>query len=357
MHRDVVNYAERLMEEMLGVLGDEIDISGGAKTSSLSGKNATAPGTDESTGTPGSVNIEEMLETQRKLTGSIESASVTLKKTLESMKEDNRSDYTYFAGLANMDVRIDELLGERRGIFENFASVDIPRAGRLMKREIAEFEEDILFLDSMIKGEKLRDSLLSAKELMKEYSELSEMMTKLGETGDEALKAEIEKKLAELSKLMSELARKMSAMSGDIQEGFLNRDAFKSIDMEKKLDEIIEAHEGREYREGDADAGGSRAEPPGHDGLARERHAVFRRVVLFTGHVEAERDHSQARRTREGGDGAQGQDRGLEGFPPQRERLRGRQPPQIHRHGEKEGRRDNKEPLAGEVEGHQERSE
>ncbi|OGE20377.1 MAG: hypothetical protein A3J42_07515 [Candidatus Dadabacteria bacterium RIFCSPHIGHO2_12_FULL_53_21] len=238
MHRDVMNYAERLMEEMLGVLGDEIEISGGAGTSSPSRKNATAPGTNESTGTPGSVNIEEMLETQRKLTGGIEGASVTLKKTLESMKEDNRSDYTYFAGLANMDVRIDELLGERRGIFENFASIDIPRAGRLMQREIAEFEEDILFLDSMIKGEKLRDSLLSAKELMKEYSELSEMMKKLGETGDEALKAEIEKKLAELSKLMSELARKMSAMSGDIQEGFLNRDAFKSIDMENKLDEI-----------------------------------------------------------------------------------------------------------------------
>jgi multidrug resistance efflux pump len=90
----------------------------------------------------------------------------------------------------------------------------------------------------MIKGEKLRDSLLTGKELMKEYAELSEMMKKLGETGDEALKREIEKKLAEIENLMSELARKMSAMSGDIQEGFLNRDAFKSIDMQSKLDEI-----------------------------------------------------------------------------------------------------------------------
>ncbi len=227
MHTDAVNNAERLMEEMLGVLGDEIDISGGAKKSPLAGKNA-----------PGASDIDKMLEAQRKLTGAIEGVSSALKKTLDSMKEDNRSDYTYFAGLANMDVRIDELLAERRGIFENFASVDIPRAGRLMQREIAEFEEDVLFLDSMIKGEKLRDSLLSAKELMKEYSELSEMMKKLGETGDQALKAEIEKKLGELSRLMSELARKMSALSGDIQEGFLNRDAFKSIDMEKKLDEI-----------------------------------------------------------------------------------------------------------------------
>lgn len=228
-HRDVMNYAERLMEEMIGVLGDEIEVSGGGKKSFGQDSGDTdAAGTD----------TDAITKTQGKLTNAIESASATLKKTLESMKEDNRSDYTYFAGLANMDVRIDQLLYERRGIFENFASVDIPRAGRLMKREIAEFEEDILFLDSMIKGEKLRDSLLAGKELMKEYAELSEMMKKLGETGDQALKAEIEKKLAGLEKLMSELARKMSAMSGDIQEGFLNRDAFKSIDMQKQLDEI-----------------------------------------------------------------------------------------------------------------------
>ena len=228
-HRDVMNYAERLMEEMIGVLGDEIEVSGAGKKSFGQDSDYTdAAGTD----------TDAITKTQGKLTSGIETVSATLKKTLESMKEDNRSDYTYFAGLANMDVRIDQLLDERRGIFENFASVDIPRAGRLMKREIAEFEEDILFLDSMIKGEKLRDSLLAGKDLMKEYAELSEMMKKLGETGDQALKAEIEKKLAGLEKLMSELARKMSAMSGDIQEGFLNRDAFKSIDMQKQLDEI-----------------------------------------------------------------------------------------------------------------------
>ena len=229
-HKDVMNYAERLMEEMIGVLGDEIEVSG-------AGKKSSGQDSDYSDITR-SMDTDAITKTQGKLTSAIESASATLKKMLDSMKEDNRSDYTYFAGLANMDVRIDQLLDERRGIFENFASVDIPRAGRLMKREIAEFEEDVLFLDAMIKGEKLRDSLLAGKELMKEYAELSEMMKKLSETGDQALKAEIEKKLAALEKLMSELARKMSAMSGDIQEGFLNRDAFKSIDMQKQLDEI-----------------------------------------------------------------------------------------------------------------------
>lgn len=235
-HKDVMSYAERLMDEMIGVLGDEIDVS--------TAGNGTYGQDKDSPGNPGRLDTNDITKTQGRITSGIESASAVLKKTIESMKEDNRSDYTYFVGLANMDARIDGLLEERRSIFENFASVDIPRAGRLMKREIAEFEEDILFLDSFIKGEKLRDSLLAGKELMKEYAELSEMMKKLSETGDEALKAEIEKKLARLEKMMSELAQKMSAMSGDIQQGFLNRDAFKSIDMQKQLDEIAKLMKG-----------------------------------------------------------------------------------------------------------------
>ncbi len=241
-HTDVMNYAGQLMEEMIDTLGDEIEISGGAKTRAPAENPETITARNDTTPTS-SVNIDEMLGTQQKLTGKIESASVTLKKALESMKEDDRSDYTYFAGLSNMDVRIDELLDERRGILDNFANVDVPRVGRLMKREITEFEEDILFLDSMIKGEKLRDSLLAGKDLMKEYSELSDLLSKLKETGDEALKSEIQKKLDELKKLMAQLTEKMTAMSGDIQEAFLNRDAFKSMDMQKKLDEIAKLME------------------------------------------------------------------------------------------------------------------
>jgi Domain of unknown function (DUF4175) len=236
-HKDVMNYAQQLMEQMIDTLGDEIDMSGGWRAHAP-GENSDTVTDRENTTTLSSMNIDEMLNTQQKLTGKIERTSDTLKKVLDSMKDDDRSDYTYFAGLSNMDVRIDELLDERRGVLDNFANVDVPRVGRLMKREITEFEDDILFLDSMIKGEKLRESLLSGRELMREYSELSQMLSKLNETGDKALKAEIQKKLDQLKDLMAQLTEKMSAMSGDIQEGFLNRDAFKSIDMQKNLDEI-----------------------------------------------------------------------------------------------------------------------
>lgn len=245
-HRDVMSFAARLMEEMIDILGDEIEISGAYKNA--------APGTNTQNETRrgrSAVALEALdsgvlLDTQNGLTVKIEAASVTLNKALQNMMDDNYSDYTYFLGLSNMDVRIDELLDERRELLGSFAVVDIPRLGRLMRREITEFEDDILFLDSMIKGEKLRESLLSSRELLKEYDELSELLKKMNETGDEALKAEIQKKLNELKRLISELAQKMSAMSGEIQEGFLNRDAFKSMDMQQKLEAIMKlAEEGK----------------------------------------------------------------------------------------------------------------
>jgi soluble cytochrome b562 len=236
-HRDVMDYAGQLMEQMIDTLGDEIEVSGAGRVNAPGGDSDTVTDRQDTTSLS-SINIDEMLNTQQKLTEKIEGTSDTLKKVLDIMKDDNKSDYTYFAGLSNMDVRIDDLLDDRRGILDNFASVDVPRVGRLMKREISEFEEDVLFLDSMIKSERLRDSLLSGRELMKRYSELSRMLSKLDQTGDPALKAEIQKKLDQLSDLMAQLTKKLSAMSGDIQEGFLNLDAFKSIDMQKNLDEI-----------------------------------------------------------------------------------------------------------------------
>jgi hypothetical protein len=221
-HREVVAGTEKLMEELIGVLGDEIDAVGTYKTALASGNSAAG----------------NAIKAQNSITSGIQSASSTLKGILEGMKEDNQSDYTQFLALANMDVRIDDLLAERRSLLDEFDVIDTARLGRLMEREILEFEEDVLYLDSMLKSERLKESLLSGRELLSEYGELSEMLSKLGETGDESLRAEIESKLRELEGKMAELARKMAEMSGDIREGFLNEDAFKSTDMKSKLDEL-----------------------------------------------------------------------------------------------------------------------
>jgi hypothetical protein len=227
-HEEVLNLSEQLMEELIDILGDEIEITQKMKESG-------SPKSSE-------VNIDlgQITGVQDPLTRKIESAQNTLRTTLGSMTEDGMSDYTNFVGLSNMEIRIGALLGERTELLENFAIVDLPRLGRLMRKEITEFEDDILFLDNMIKGERLRDSLFSGKELMSEYAELQEMLKQLSETGgDDALMEEIQKKLDQISKLMQELAQKMSAMSTEMQEGFLNPDAFQSESMQEMMEKMM----------------------------------------------------------------------------------------------------------------------
>lgn len=228
-HEEVMNLTEQLMEELIDILGDEIEITENLKeTASVKSSELN-------------IDLSQIASLQEPLTVKIENAQATLRTAIEGMAEDSMSDYTNFVGLSNMQIRIGDLLRERRELLESFAVVDLPRLGRLMRKEIVEFEGDILFLDNMIKGERLKDSLFSGKELMGEYAQLQEMLKQLSESGDnEALMEEIQKKLAEISKLMEELAEKMSAMSTEMQEGFLNPDAFQSQSMQEMMEKMME---------------------------------------------------------------------------------------------------------------------
>jgi len=228
-HEEVLNLAEQLMEELIDILGDEIEITQNMKES------ASPKSTKKN------IDLSEITGVQDPLTLKIENAHATLRTTIGSMSEDGMSDYTNFVGLSNMEIRIGSQLRERQELMDSFAIVDLPRLGRLMRREIIEFEDDILFLDNMIKGDRLKDSLFSGKELMSEYAQLQEMLKQLSESGDnEALMEEIQKKLDEISKLMEELAEKMSAMSTEMQEGFLNPDAFQSQSMQEMMEKMME---------------------------------------------------------------------------------------------------------------------
>ncbi|MEM7007998.1 MAG: DUF4175 family protein, partial [Thermodesulfobacteriota bacterium] len=76
-----------------------------------------------------------------------------------------------------------------------------------------------------------------------EYSELAEL---LKNADNQALNQEIEEKLDQIKDLMSELAEKMADLGGDIQEGFLNQDAFEAMNMQSQLDQISKlAQEGK----------------------------------------------------------------------------------------------------------------
>jgi len=231
-HKETLIYAEQLMEELIDILGDEINIS----NNGASAKSTQSTGNSKSR--PKVIDIGEVINIQKKLAQKIERSIGTLDITIANMKEDEYSDFTYFVGLSNMELRIRALLDERKYLIESFAKLDMGRLGRLMRREIYEFEDDILFLDSMLKGDKLVDSLRSSKELLKEYGELSGLLKQLNEGDNERLQAQIQEKLNQIKDLMSQLAKKMRGLNGDIQQGFLNQDAFEAENLQAQLDQI-----------------------------------------------------------------------------------------------------------------------
>ncbi len=237
-HKETLNFAEQLMEELIDILGDEINISS-IRNKDMSAQSPKSP--------PKLIDEDKIIKEQKELTKKIEHAKGTLDITISSMKEDEYSDFTNFVALSNMEVRINALLGERKHIIESFVKLDIGRLDRLMKREIVEFEDDILFLDSLIKGNQLRDSLVSSNDLLSEYSELSELLKQLEEEdGKGELEQKIQEKLNQIKDLMSQLAKKMDGLSGEIQEGFLNQDAFEAANMQDQLDQIAKlAQEGK----------------------------------------------------------------------------------------------------------------
>jgi hypothetical protein len=240
-HEGVLIVAEKLLDEFLDILGDEIENARFGNMPSNTGQNSNRNqiiGQSENQSDYSKINISMTKNIQEDLTSKIEKALISLDKIVGQMRNDDFSDYTYFLELSGMKIRIKDLLDERRDLIPSFSITDLPRLDSLITKEINEFEDDILFLDSMLKGEKLRESLLYGKDTLSKYNELSELFEKLKQNGDETTRNEIAKKMEELTSLISELTEKLSSLSGEIYDGFLNPDAFESVDLQGKLDEI-----------------------------------------------------------------------------------------------------------------------
>ena len=246
-HEDVLIMAEKVLDELLDILGDEIENARLGHSSLHSSQNAHSGqvvGQTDNRPDYSEVNISATKGAQEGLTVKIERVLSSLDKVVGKMTRDDFSDYTYFLELSRMKARIHDLLNERHDLIPSFSLNDLSKLDGLVTREIKEFEDDILLLDSMLKGEKLRQSLLYGKDALHKYNELSGLLEKLKQGGDETTRREIAEKIKELRGLMSELTAKLSSMSGDIYEGFLNPDAFESIDLQGKLDEIMKLAEG-----------------------------------------------------------------------------------------------------------------
>lgn len=238
-HEDVMSIAEKLQEQLLEILADEIEDSRITHDGLSKNKTLENVASEKESG----VNVkDEMLITghsQQTITSKIKNALSSLDNGLVKMKNDEQSDYTYFIGLSNMKIRIEDLYYDRVQLLSSLAPAHFSRLDNQITKEINEFEDDVLFLDSMLKGEKLRQSLNIGAKIQDEYDNLKGLLEELNQNNNEKTRREIEKKIEELKSQLALLAQKLSELSGDLQREFLNHDAFPSIDLDEKLNSIL----------------------------------------------------------------------------------------------------------------------
>jgi DNA repair exonuclease SbcCD ATPase subunit len=215
-HETALTSVENLLDKLLDTLADEIENH-----------------------QPAYKNISRTKAVQDEISAKIEKIINSLNKILENIKEDDLSDYTYFLGLSKMKTRIDDLLDKRLDIISSLSGNKLSRLDGLISEEVNEFEDDILFIDSLLKGEKLRESLLYGRETLGRYHELSELLKNLKRNGNEETRKEIEKKIKGLRNLMSQLTQKLASVNVDTPNVHLNPDAFNSLDLQQKLDDIM----------------------------------------------------------------------------------------------------------------------
>ncbi|MDA2918178.1 hypothetical protein MYX76_01560 [Desulfobacterota bacterium AH_259_B03_O07] len=239
-HEDFLSVSRELQEQLIDVLADEIE-QARSKDSPLS-INRNGPNNYANQQFHKDENNKLLFQTkkaQTNITSKIEKALLHLESGLDKMKNDKFSDYAYYVGLSNMKPRIGDLLEERQRILPSFSIHNISRLDNLITREINEFEGDILFLDSMLEGEKLRESVVYGKNMLEKYKELEDLIKNTKNSRDGNSINDIERKISELKNLFSQLSQKLNELSGDIQRGFINPDAFPSIAPDEKLDEIL----------------------------------------------------------------------------------------------------------------------
>jgi len=90
-----------------------------------------------------------------------------------------------------------------------------------------DLENDILFLDKLIKKQRIDDLLAEADDLYKAQAELADLLEQFKRTGDPALLDALRKAMARLERAWADLMARMAEMRKDMPEEFINADAFK----------------------------------------------------------------------------------------------------------------------------------
>ncbi|MBL9044936.1 MAG: hypothetical protein JNM83_25235 [Myxococcales bacterium] len=121
-----------------------------------------------------------------------------------------------------------------------------PRTSRSFPREVyaqsdrhvLEMERDVLHLDDLIGRQRLEELLSIGDEMAQLRDRMRQLLAEHKKHPSDALRREIERELRAFERRIAELAEKARALSDEVPDEFMNREALGQSDMQSRIDRL-----------------------------------------------------------------------------------------------------------------------
>jgi hypothetical protein len=144
-----------------------------------------------------------------------------------------------------MRGRLDKLVSAEAKLLDKVpAHADKPVRGLGVKfatsdpRLVTELEDDVIAMVDWLDRERLEGVLDLADEIAAHQKRLDELFSELARTGDQRLKAEIEREMRAIAQLSQRLAQARSGLAEDVLDRFVHADAIADQSYDNCLDEV-----------------------------------------------------------------------------------------------------------------------
>ena len=165
----------------------------------------------------------------------------TMSQLLKDLKTDEYADALLVQALEDMSSRYPGRLAERSAIIGKRTTIGEPERDRLLAVRLkyrTDLENDILYIDKLIKKQRVDDLMSESDDLYKARADMASLIEQYRRTGDPLLLDQLQKKMAELQSAFQSLARRMAEMRKELPEEFINADGLDKANMMNLADEM-----------------------------------------------------------------------------------------------------------------------
>ena len=203
----------------------------------------------------------DMVDSEKKLLLDARDVVTTITGLLADMAEDEYREDLMMDALSDMASRYPPMLGERARMVEGKEKLaDNEKIEITSLRDVfrQNFEYDLLYIDKLIKKQRIEDLLAEADDLYKAQADMADLLSQYKRTGDPAVLEELRDLMQELQSKFESLMKRMAEMRKGLPEEFINSDAMDSSNVKNMASEMEKLRQA--LADGDVDDAAKMAE-------------------------------------------------------------------------------------------------